>query len=237
MGGPTIRRRMLPLLGLAAATRPAIADTMDLALTCDTTLAPVLRKTGAAYTAATSVRIFVFPTGPGLIVPQLERDIQNDVVITRLPVIEQAMRQDLIAFFSNSRWRNRLVIAGRDRASAVDRTLAVTDPNPASAIDGPYVLGRLGLKPKRILGAVDTDEVAFLVGNGMAQAGLLYMTDVRARGLSVISPVPADVWPSEIHGACVTRLAQRPNPQRLLVFLAAAATTPLLLDGGLELQA
>jgi hypothetical protein len=35
----------------------------------------------------------------------------------------------------------------------------------------------------------------------------------------------------------VTRLAQRPNPQRLLVFLAAAATTPLLLDGGLELQA
>lgn len=237
MTAGTIRRRMLPLLGFAAGVRPVSAETVDLALTCDTTLAPVLRTAGAAYTAATSVRVFVFPTGPGLILPQLERDIQNDIVVTRVPTIEQAMQQNLIAHVSAPRWLNPLVIAGRDRASAFDRTLAVADPNPASVVDGAYVLTRLGVKPSRVLGAVDTDEVAFLIGKGMAQAGLLHMTDVRANGLEVIRPVPADIWPPEVYGACVTRLATRPNPQGLLGFLAAAPAGRLMADGGLEVQA
>ena len=237
MGGLKIRRRMLPLLGLAAGIRPAAADTVDLALTCDTTLASVLRRAGAAYTARTSVRVFVFPTGPGLILPQLQRDIQNDILVTRVTTLEQAMQQDLVAYASVSRWRNRLVIAGLDGASAFDQTLAIPDPNPASAIDGQYVLNRLGMKPARVLGAVDTDEVAFLIRQGMAQAGLLYMTDVRASGLAVINPVPVDVWAPEIYAACVTRLAQRPNPQRLLAFLAAGDSARLLADGGLEVQA
>lgn len=236
MAGRAIRRRMLPLVALGVGARAVGAETVDLVLTCDTTLAPVLRKAGTAYTAATSVRVFVFPTGPGLIVPQLQRDIQNDIIVTRLPVIEQAQQQNLIAHVSAPRWRNPLVIAGRDRASAFDRTLAVTDPNPASVVDGPYVLARLGLKPSRVLGAVDTDEVAFMIGKGMAQAGLLHMTDVRANGLEIIRAVPADIWPPEVYGACVTRLAQRPNPEGFLAFLAAATTAQLLADSGLEVQ-
>jgi hypothetical protein len=107
----------------------------------------VLRTIGAAYRAVTSVRVFVFPTGPGLILPQLERDIQNDIVVARVPTIEQAMQQNLIAYVYAPRWLNPLVIAGRDRVSALDRTLAVADPNPASVVDGAYVLTRLGLKP------------------------------------------------------------------------------------------
>src|SRR5271157_5571078 len=85
-----IGRRALPLLGLAAAIAPARADTLGLAVTCDTTLAPALRRAGAAYRARSGARVFVFPTGPGLILPQLMRNIQNDVVVTQLPTLEQA---------------------------------------------------------------------------------------------------------------------------------------------------
>ncbi len=112
MTGLVIGRRALPLLGLAAAVAQARADTIDLALTCDTTLAPLLRTLGAAYTAQSSAHVFVFPTGPGLILPQLERNIQNDILVTQTPVLDQATQQGLIADVAAARWRNPLVIAG-----------------------------------------------------------------------------------------------------------------------------
>ncbi len=237
MTGLAIGRRALPLLGLAAAMAQARADTIDLALTCDTTLAPVLRRIGSVYTARTSARVFVFPTGPGLILPQLERNIQNDILVTQTPVIEQATQQGLIADLAAPNWRNSLVIAGRVGGSALDLTLAATDPTPATDIDGPAVLSRLGLKPRRVLGAVDCDEVAFLIANGSAQAGLLHMTDVRVHGLEVIQPVPAEVRTPVVYRACVTRLAGRPNPEGFLKFLATQAAMRVLAEGGLEVQA
>jgi ABC-type molybdate transport system substrate-binding protein len=231
-----IGRRALPLLGLAAAMAQARADTVDLALTCDTTLAPVLRRLGAAYTAQTSARIFVFPTGPGLILPQLERNIQNDILVTQTSVIEEATQHGLIADVSAASWRNPLAIAGLRDGSALDQTLAVTDPTPASDVDGPAILTRLGLKPRRVLGAVDSDEVAFLIANGSAQAGLLHMTDVRAHGLEVIQPVPANIRAPVIYRACITRLAGRPNPQGFLAFLTTQAALRVLSDSGLDVQ-
>jgi ABC-type molybdate transport system substrate-binding protein len=234
MTGLVIGRRALPLLGLAAALAPARADTIDLALTCDTTLAPLLRKLGAAYTAQSSARVFVFPTGPGLILPQLERNIQNDILVTQTPVLDQATQQGLIADVAAASWRNPLVIGALPGGSVLDQTLAVTDPTPASDIDGPAVLTRLGLKPRRVLGAVDSEEVAFLIANGSAQAGLLHMTDVRAHGLEVVQPVPPDVWVPAVYRAGITRLADRPNPGGFLAFLATQTAVRLLSDGGLE---
>jgi Bacterial extracellular solute-binding protein len=231
-----IQRRALPLLGLAAAMAQARADTIDLALTCDTTLAPVLRRLGAAYAAQTSSRIFVFPTGAGLILPQLERNIQNDILVTQTSVIEQATRQGLIANVSAASWRNSLAIAGLRVGSALDQTLAVTDPTQASDVNGPAALIKLGLKPRRVLGAVDSDEVAFLIANGSAEAGLLHMTDVRAHGLEVIQPVPANVRAPVIYRACITRLAGRPNPQGFLAFLTTPAALRVLSDSGLDVQ-
>src|SRR3954471_9586052 len=115
----TIRRRALPLLALAALGTPALADTIDLALNCDTTLAPTLRKVAAAYKARSGVRVFVFPTGPGLILPQLVRDIQNDIVVTRTTVLEQAARAGVVASAAAAQWRNRMVIAGPQGAAAI----------------------------------------------------------------------------------------------------------------------
>ena len=146
----TIRRRALPLLALAARQlRPRCADTIDLALNCDTTLAPALRKVAAAYKARSGVRVFVFPTGPGLILPQLVRDIQNDIVVTQTTILEQAAQAGVIASAVRAQWRNPLVIAGLHGTATIDGTFAATDPSPASDIDGPALLARLGIKPTR----------------------------------------------------------------------------------------
>lgn len=112
--------------------------------------------------------MFIFATGPGLILPQLVRDIQNDIVVTQTAILAQA---GIIAAPVRAQWRNPLVIAGRAGAATTDGAFAVTDPSPASDIDGPALLARLAIKPARTLGAVDTDKVASLLTTGAAQAG------------------------------------------------------------------
>ena len=225
----------LPLLALATQAR---ADTVDLSLSCDTTLAPALRKVAAAYNAKTSVRVFVFATGPGLILPQLERNIQNDIVVTQIPILQAAAETKIIAAVPSApRWRNPLVIAGLSDASSLDGVFAASDPTPASDIDGPALLAKLELKPARVLGAVDTDEVAQLLLTGAAQAGILHMTDVRAHPrLAVIRPVPNDVAPPLVYAASITRLSSRPNPQGFIAFLATPEARTLLAAAGLETE-
>ena len=85
-------------------------------------------------------------------------------------------------------------------------------------MDGPALLERLHIRPTRTLGAVDSDEVAYLLTIGAAQAGLLHSTDVQADvRLAVIRRVPADVQPPLQYAASVTRLARRPKRDRRLV--------------------
>jgi molybdate transport system substrate-binding protein len=233
------RRRMLAglsVLALPIAAAPAHADTTDLVISCDTTLAPALRRIGAAYLAGSGVRVHVFPTGPGLILPQLLRDIQNDIVVSQVALLDQAAQVGVVEPAAARRtWRNALVIAGPRGSSAPDRTFAASDPSPASDIDGPAILARLGLQPARVLGAVDTDEVAYLLTSGAAQAGLLHMTDVRAdQRLEVIRPMPPDIHPPIVYAASVTRGARRPRPQDLVDFLATSEATARLADSGLE---
>jgi hypothetical protein len=238
-----ISRRLL-FMGLAlvarsAPARPARAAAADLAVSCDTTLGPALRRVGAAYLASAAVHVHVFPTGPGLILPQLMREIQNDIVVTQVATLDQAARAGIIASAAGGRaWRNPLVIAGLRGASWTGRTIAAGDPSPAFDIDGPALLARLGLQPTRLLGAVDTDEVAFLLTTGAAEAGLLHMTDVRAdQRLVVIRPVPPDIHPPVVYAASVTRLSSRPDPERFIDFLATPEAQALLTESGLAVHA
>jgi hypothetical protein len=171
-----MRRRWLlasvPTLLLASAAGRAAGG--DLAVNCDTTLAPALRKVADAYKARFGGHVFIFATGPGLILPQLVREIQNDIVVTQTAILEQAAQAGVIAAAPvRAQWRNPLVIAGRAGAATTDGAFAVTDPSPASDIDGPCPAGPLAIKPARTLGAVDTDEAAFLLTTGAAQAGLV----------------------------------------------------------------
>ena len=229
----------LPAAALTVGIAPARAATAGLAVTCDTTLAPALREIGATYRARSGVPVFVFPTGPGLILPQLLRDIQNDIVVTQVAIMDQAVQAGVVAPTPRGRtWHNPLVVAGLRGVSASDQTFAVSDPSPASDIDGAALLAQLGLQPARVLGAVDTDEVAFLLTTGSAQAGLLHMTDVRAdQRLAVIRPLPAEISAPIVYAASVTRLARRPDPQDFIAFLATSEADALLRQSGLEVHA
>jgi molybdate transport system substrate-binding protein len=178
----------------------------------------------------------VFPTGSGLILPQLVRDIQNDIVVTQTAILDQAAQAFVIAGPRRAQWRNPLMIAGLQPTAITDGAFAVADPSAASDMDGPALLQRLHIRPTRTLGAVDTDEVAYLLTTGAAQAGLLHSTDVHADArLAVIRRVPADAQAPLDYAATVTRLARRPNPAGFVDFLAGAEAAAILTAAGLEI--
>ena len=223
----------LPLL---AAPLAAEANTTDLVLTCDTTLGPAMRQAASGFNAGGGVRVFVFPTGPGLIVPQLERQIQNDLLMTQPVLMEQARREALVAPGAvRGAWRNPLVIAARAGQQAGGSRLAVSDPLPGSDMDGPAIARALGRAEPDIIGVHDTDEVVFLLMRGEAAQGLLHMTDVRANPeLTVIAPVPELIAPPLAYTAAVTKLSWRPNPEAFLNFLVSDQARALLTEQGLE---
>ena len=102
------------------------------------------------------------------------------------------------------------------------RPFAATDPSPASDIDGPAVLTRLGLQPARVLGAVDTDEVAFLltIRCGAGRAAAHDRCPRRRRAWRSSVRCRPEIQPPLVYAASVTRLARRPNPQDFVAFLA-----------------
>jgi ABC-type molybdate transport system substrate-binding protein len=237
------RRRlagMLPAAAMLAAAPAARAATtgVGLVLACDTTLGPAMRAVGAAYANVTGQRVDVFPTGPGLILPQLERQVQNDVVVTSRTALDAAVQAGIVDSSAiRGLWRNQVVIAAR-RVTPIDpdKPVAAADPTPASDMDGPAILMRLGLPLASVLGVIDTDTVAALVLNGTARAGLMHMTDVMAHpDLGVMHFVKDDIQPPIAYAASVTTLARRPDPDRLTDFLLTNQAASLLSALGLEI--
>jgi molybdate transport system substrate-binding protein len=235
------RRRLLQTLPvaamLAAATpaRAAISGT-ELVLACDITLGPAMRAAGTAYADATGVRVNVFPTELGLMLPQLERDVQNDVVVTRVATLDAAVQAGLVAPGAvRGAWSTRVVLAAKRGApSQADRPIAISDPLSAADMDGPAILAQLELLPSAVLGVIDTETVVALLLDGTAWAGLLHMTDVRAHPeLEVIREVSDDIQQPIAYAAAVTKLARRPDPASLLDFLLTRQATTLLATLGL----
>jgi molybdate transport system substrate-binding protein len=225
----TTRRDVLAGLALAPAlTLPAAAATTDLALTCDTALGPALIAVAARFAAATGVRVRIFPTGPGLILPQLQRQIQNDLLVTQRSLMDQAVAQGLIAGAPAGAWRTRLIIVG-----APQGLLAVSDPLPGSDMDGPAIAKAMGRTD--IVGVHDTTEVMFLLRRGQAAQGLLHEMDVpNIPGVPVLTAVPELIAPPFTYTAAVTTLARRPNPRAFLTFLIGAESRAILSEQGLE---
>lgn len=208
------------------------AATTDLVVHCDTTLGPTLAAIAAAYAARSGVRLRVFPTAPGLIVPQLRRKVQNDIVITGLDGLDAA--GSLVRAPSISRWRNRLVVATGRAPGA----FAVPDLPMARGIDGMALLARAGILPGSVLGVPDTEAVASLIDSGAAGAGLVMATDIRSHaGLTIAQPIDDDLYPAILYGAAVTTLTRRGDPQAFLDFLATSPAAALLAQGGLEVLA
>jgi molybdate transport system substrate-binding protein len=111
----------------------------------------------------------------------------------------------------------------------------VTDPTPASGIDGHAILQRLGAMPQTVLGVINTGAVAWLLTNGHAQQGLLHQTEVVDDSrLKPLSPVPDDAWPPILYAATVTKLARRGDPAAFVAFLGSPDGQAVLHQAGLE---
>ncbi len=233
------RRQLLmsvPVAAVAAIPVTARADTTDLALSCDLAAAPAVARAAEAYSARTGVRVRIFPTPPNLLVPQLQREIQNDIVVTRIAVLDQAEQAGVVKPGGRSAvWRNRLVVASAHNPGGPDGSFAAPDVSPGSDIDGPAILRRLGLTPTPLVGVVDTAAVAWALTQGEARQGLLHQSEVAAdERLRAVSPVPDDAWPPVRYAATVSLLAGRPNPAAFVAFLGSAEGQAALRAAGLE---
>jgi molybdate transport system substrate-binding protein len=236
-------RRMLVAVTPAALTASVLtpgaafgATTTDLAVTCDAAAAPAVNAAGMAYRTKTGVRVRVFPTPPGLVLPQLEREIQNDIIVTRIAVIDQAEKAGLVTPGGRiGPWRNRLVTAAAREPAGPEGSFVVPDPSPGSDIDGAAILQRAGVVPVTVLGVIDTGAVAWTLTNGGARLGLLHQTEVMAdEGLRAVSPVPDEAWPPILYAATVTRLARRGDPAAFVAFLGSPEGQAVLRSAGLE---
>ncbi len=229
----------LAALPLVASAGTAHAATNDLVLTCDTALGPAMMAAAKQFLQTAHIRVHVFPTGPGLILPQLAHHIQNDIACTQQAAMRAAVATGLVtAGEPRGAWRNRLVVAARPGAgtAAATQRIAVSDPTPGSDMDGPAILRRLGLNPATVLGVIDTDEVAFLLARGEADSGLLHMTDIHAtRGLEILLAVPDDAAPPIIYTIAVTKRVKHRDAPAFVEFLTSAEGGKVLSEQGLEI--
>jgi molybdate transport system substrate-binding protein len=242
----TLKRRglllTLPALPLVAVAAPAHAETTDLILNCDPALAPPMLAAARLFAKTHGVLVNVFPTPPGLILPQIARHIQNAMVITRTSAIDDAVAAATIAADAPraGQWRNRLVIARRvgATASVVTGRIAVTDATPGSDLDGPAILRHLKLGHGGVWGVIDTDEVAYLLLRGQVDVGLLHMTDIRANpGLEVVATIPDSAAPPILYSIAVTKLSRRPHPDAFVASLTTPDGAAVLQTAGLEIAA
>jgi molybdate transport system substrate-binding protein len=236
------RRRLLAVSPAAVAavvlTPEGAVDaaTTDLAVSCDSAVASAVSAAGMAYRTRSGVRIRVFPTAPGLILPQIEREIQNDIIVTQIATIDQADKAGLLTQGGRAGpWRNRLVTAMAKEPSGPEGSFAVPDASPGSDIDGAVVLRRLGASPAKVLGVIDTGTVAWTLTAGGARQGLLHQTEVAADDrLQAVGSVPDDAWPPILYAAVVTKLTRRGDPAAFIAFLASPEGLAVLRSAGLE---
>lgn len=236
------RRKLLAALPATLAMsatmpRPGCAEgTTDLAVTCDAAAATAVVAAATAYRSKTGVRVRVFATAPGLVLPQLEREIQNDIIVTQLITIDQAEKAGLVAPGGRTApWRNRLVTATAKQPGGPDGSFVVPDPSPASDIDGGAILRRIGISPAMLLGVIDTGAVAWTLAGGGARMGLLHQTEVVANDrLRAVSPIADDAWPPILYAAAITKLARRGDPAGFIAFLGSPDGLAALRSAGLD---
>jgi molybdate transport system substrate-binding protein len=228
------RRLLIPsFLALPAAAFAAGGG--DLSLACDPEVAWALESAAGAFRVLTGVRVHVHPTPPALLLPQLRRDVQNDILFCRAAILEQAMREGLVSGDAPARtWRNRLVLARRRGDAGKTGPVAVADRLPGNEVDAAAVLASLGLSDAATTGAAHARDIAFLLTSGAAGSGLLHLTDVLADpALEVAAKVDDAAYPPILYRAAVSRLARRGNPGAFLDYLLHDPAALLLAQAGL----
>lgn len=237
-----LRRSVLGgLLAFPAAARAeeVAVDTTDLALACTVGLATVMQRAATQFRDMFAVRVHVFPIGPRLLVAQMTREVQIDLVAAGVPEMDElASRKLLVGPPYTGPWRDRLVLAARRGVrleTAVAGIVAVPDAGTAAGIDGKALLDGMALRIGRRLGVVDTAEAAALLSADQVTAALLYRSEVRADVmLSEIAVVPDAIAPDQRVAVAAVNGARRPKPEAFLQFLSSNAGRRMLMDAGLE---
>jgi len=137
-GGPG-----LLMLWLWVLAYPVHAQVPDAVVYTDPTLGFALRDVGALFMARTGAPVHVFSAPPSLILAQLARQVQNDVVVTDSAWLDRAAHEKLIQLATRiGAWRDTLVIAGPAAGAADNAVFALTDPTPGATIDGCSAVSR-----------------------------------------------------------------------------------------------
>ncbi len=253
-----LRRRGLGQAAALAAVAsmlppPARAKTSpapNVIVYCDPALRAAIEDAGRLFTASNGARVNVFCAAPTLMLAQIERVVQNDVLVTQADWMDEAVRRALIKPSTRMPLgANRLVLAVSGQATALPLTdrvairrligagpVAIPDPTTGTTVDSAGTLARLGFSdplPFKTVGAIDTEGVAFLIRTGAAKLGLLYRTEAQAgSGLAPVALLP-DESPVP-YAAAITVLTRRPNAEAFMDFLHTPDATSRLTSAGLE---
>jgi hypothetical protein len=238
-------------IGVAAGV-PAQAGVPDVVAYCEPALRHAVTEAGRDF----GHPVHVFCSPPPQMLAQLERTVQNDVLITQPAPMDEATRRGLIVAPTRAAIGGTVLVlvlagrAGRTGTVSADPAaiaaflgpqgrLAVSDPTPAATIDGAAILDSLGWSSAlagRVTGAANERDVAFLVATGAARLGLLTLAELRADprlALAARLPGAAPV----AYEAAVSKLAKSPNAAAFVAHLRAAATVARLRAAGLEVAA
>ena len=209
---------------------------------CDPALAPALRALDAGSRKRIGTPVAVLCAPAPLMLAQIERHARNDVLFTLSTAMDEAARRQLVKPETRiDGWQNPLVLAVRKGGAPVSaaalagwlagRKVAVTDPTVLAGLDGRAVLAANNLRPASMTGVADTGDAAFLVATGAADAGLVYLSDVRGNPkLAVLASLAADPALTQLSGA-VNAKAVSPKASEFLVFMRDGAGDSLRAAG------
>ena len=211
-------------------------------LFCDPALAPALRGLDGPSRKSIGAPVAVLCAPAPLMLAQIERHARNDVLFTLSTAMDEAVRRRLVKPETRiDGWQNPLVLAVRKGSAPVGaaalggwlagRKVAVTDATVLAGLDGRAVLAANNLQPGGSIGVADTGDAAFLVTTGAADAGLLYLSDVRSNPkLAVLAPLVADPALTSLSGA-VNAKAISPKAADFLIFMRGGAAGSLRAAG------
>ncbi len=204
---------------------------------CDPPLRGAIGSVGRGF----DVRTNVFCAAPWMMLAQIERTTQNDILVSSPAALDEGERRQLVkpgdrVTIGNDRLA---LVVGADQAGANDPRaligagpLAMPDATALTTIDGVAALARFGLTapyPFQLMGAADGEDVGFLVRSGAARVGLMHATEARTWGLSIAALLP-DPIP---YAAAISAVTRSPNAGRYLEFLRTAQARARLREAGL----
>jgi molybdate transport system substrate-binding protein len=232
------------------STAPANITPPGVTVFCDPTLSPAMRSLGRISWTQASAPVSVLSAPAMSMLAQLQRHTRNDVLFTLSGAMDQAVQLRLVRPETRvDGFSNQLVLAGlvgngvaaKDKAGLLSMLagarIAVTDNTVASGLDGHAVLDANGLTQaagNRVIGAANTADVSFLITTGVADIGLVYLTDVKAdERLAVLAPLTADPVLTS-YAAAVNAKAVSPNAQAVLNVMRSTEGSASLHAMGLE---